>query len=135
MSRLQQSLQRFQETSAQATARLEEELEARRQHIGRLEAKLERQRDYEEIKREISVLRSVDLSQIPTSEPGKSLEHLLMERAKALQHAESLKPPSTPDTLGKLMLSAILCAHIVYRTILYSLLYIYTSLRENLNCY
>ncbi|KAK0080863.1 hypothetical protein PV325_013217 [Microctonus aethiopoides] len=101
VSRLQQSLQRVQETNAQATARLEEELETRRQHINRLESKLERQRDYDDLKREISVLRSVDLSQIPTGEPGKSLEHLLMERTKALQQAETLKPPSTPDTLGK----------------------------------
>lgn len=101
VSRLQQSLQRLQETSAQATARLEEELEVRRQHINRLESKLERQRDYDDLKREISVLRSVDLSQIPTGEPGKSLEHLLMERFKALQQAENLKPSNTPDALGK----------------------------------
>ena len=101
MSRLQQSLQRLQETSAQATARLEEELEARRQHINRLESKLERQRDYDDLKREINALRSVDLSQIPTGEPGKSLEHLLMERSKALQQTESLKPSNTPDALGK----------------------------------
>ncbi|XP_034952259.1 homeobox protein cut isoform X3 [Chelonus insularis] len=99
VSRLQGNLQRLQETSAATTARLEEELESRRQHISRLESKLERQRDYDDLKREISVLRSVDLSQIPTSEPGKSLEHLLMERTKALQQAESLKPPSTPDTI------------------------------------
>ncbi|KAK1120509.1 hypothetical protein K0M31_012488 [Melipona bicolor] len=101
VSRLQQSLQRLQETSAQATARLEEELEARRQHINRLESKLERQRDYDDLKREINALRSVDLSQIPTGEPGKSLEHLLMERSKALQQTESLKPSNTPDALGK----------------------------------
>lgn len=101
VSRLRENLQRLQETSAQTTARLEEELEARRQHISRLESKLDRQRDYDELKREISVLRSVDLSQIPTGEPGKSLEHLLMERSKALQQAETLKPPSTPDALGK----------------------------------
>jgi homeobox protein cut-like len=101
VSRLQQSLQRLQETSAQTTARFEEELEVRRQHINRLESKLERQRDYDDLKREISVLRSVDLSQIPTGEPGKSLEHLLMERFKALQQAENLKPSNTPDALGK----------------------------------
>lgn len=47
------------------------------------------------------MLRSVDLSQIPTGEPGKSLEHLLMERFKALQQAENLKPSNTPDALGK----------------------------------
>lgn len=73
----------------------------RRQHINRLESKLERQRDYDDLKREISVLRSVDLSQIPTGEPGKSLEHLLMERFKALQQVENLKPSNTPDALGK----------------------------------
>ncbi|XP_043476898.1 homeobox protein cut-like isoform X10 [Leptopilina heterotoma] len=99
ISRLQQSLQRLQESSAQTAARLEDELEARRQHISRLESKIEKQKDYDDLKREISVVRSVDLSQIPTSEPGKSLEHLLMERSKALQQAENLKPPNTPDNL------------------------------------
>ena len=101
-------LQRLQETTAQATVRLEEELEAQQQHINRLESKLERQRDYDDLKREISVLRSMDLSQIPTGEPGKSLEHLLMERSKALQQAETLKPPSTPDALGKSQFSSII---------------------------
>lgn len=101
VSRLQMSLQRIQETNAQTTARFEEELEVRRQHISRLESKLDRQKDYDDLKRDISVLRSVDLSQIPTGEPGKSLEQVLMERSKALQQAETLKPPSTPDALGK----------------------------------
>lgn len=102
MTRLQQSIQRLQETSAQTTARFEEELELHKQHINRLEARLERQRDYDDLKREINVLRSVDFSQIPTGEPGKSLEHLLIERTKALQQTESLKPPTTPDALGEL---------------------------------
>ncbi|OXU29691.1 hypothetical protein TSAR_011797 [Trichomalopsis sarcophagae] len=100
VSRLQMNLQRLQESTAQTTSRLEEELEARRQLINRLEAKLERQKDYDELKREISVLRSVDLSQIPTGESGKSLEQVLIERSKALQQAETLKPPSTPDALA-----------------------------------
>lgn len=114
VSRLQMSLQRLQESTAQSQSKLEEELEARRQHISRLEAALDRQRDYEELKREVSVLRSVDLSQIPAGESGKSLEQLLNERAKALQAAESssLKPPSTPvDALGKYL---YLCVSIMY---------------------
>ncbi|CAB0029747.1 unnamed protein product [Trichogramma brassicae] len=102
LGRLQVSLQRIQETTSQATSRLEEELEARRQHIALLEAKLERQKDYEELKREIQVLRSVDLAQI--AESGKNLEQFLIERNKALQQqaADALKPPSTPDALGGL---------------------------------
>ena len=96
---MQLSLQRLQETTAQAHARLEEELEARRQHIGLLEAKLERQKDYDELKRE--ALAATAGAPRAEPEPARSLEQLLLERTKALQHAEALKRPSTPEALGK----------------------------------
>ncbi|XP_028026947.1 homeobox protein cut isoform X4 [Bombyx mandarina] len=59
--RLQASLSALQEAHAQQLQRLEERLDEKKQHIARLEARLDNQRDYDDIKREISMLRSLDL--------------------------------------------------------------------------
>ncbi|XP_023946111.1 homeobox protein cut isoform X3 [Bicyclus anynana] len=59
--RLQASLSALQEAHAQQLQRLEERLDEKKQHIARLEARLDTQRDYDDIKREISLLRSMDL--------------------------------------------------------------------------
>lgn len=53
VQRLQANLSKLQETSAAQVSRLEEQLEHRRQHIARLEARLDQQRDYEDLKREV----------------------------------------------------------------------------------
>ncbi|RVE51248.1 hypothetical protein evm_004052 [Chilo suppressalis] len=60
--RLQASLSALQEAHSQQLQRLEERLDEKKQHIARLEARLDTQRDYDDIKREISMLRSLDLS-------------------------------------------------------------------------
>lgn len=51
--KLQSSIGKLQETTASQIARLEEELSHRRQHILRLEARLEAQKDYEDVKRQL----------------------------------------------------------------------------------
>lgn len=51
--KLQTSIGKLQETTANQIARLEEELSHRKQHILRLESRLETQKDYEEIKRQL----------------------------------------------------------------------------------
>jgi homeobox protein cut-like len=53
VQRLQTSIAKLQETSAGQIARLEEQLEHKRQHITRLEARLDAQRDYDDVKREL----------------------------------------------------------------------------------
>jgi homeobox protein cut-like len=53
VQRLQTSIAKLQETSAGQIARLEEQLEHKRQHIARLEARLDAQRDYDDVKREL----------------------------------------------------------------------------------
>ncbi|XP_065201210.1 homeobox protein cut isoform X2 [Planococcus citri] len=58
--KLQTSIGKLQETTANQIARLEEELSHRKQHILRLEARLESQRDYEDVKRQLNVLKAVD---------------------------------------------------------------------------
>lgn len=51
--RLQSSIGKLQENTAKEIARLEEELHDKRQHIMRLESRLDAQRDYEEVKRQL----------------------------------------------------------------------------------
>ncbi|XP_046682036.1 homeobox protein cut isoform X3 [Homalodisca vitripennis] len=101
VQRLQSSIGKLQENSANQIARLEEELEHKRQLISRLEARLDAQRDYEDLKRQLSFLKSIELP--PNSEGDvKTLESLLLERTKAAQHqAEALKAPpcSTPSDM------------------------------------
>ncbi|XP_045503774.1 homeobox protein cut isoform X5 [Colias croceus] len=59
--RLQASLSALQEAHAKQLQRLEERLDEKKQHIARLEARLDTQRDYDDIKREISMLRFSEL--------------------------------------------------------------------------
>jgi homeobox protein cut-like len=63
VQRLQTSITKLQETSAGQIARLEEQLEHKRQHITRLEARLDAQRDYDDVKRE---LRSAQKLMMPS---------------------------------------------------------------------
>jgi len=57
VQRLQASITKLQETSAGQIARLEEQLDHKRQHIARLEARLDAQRDYDDVKRELRSVR------------------------------------------------------------------------------
>lgn len=53
VQRLQVSITKLQESSVSQISRLEEQLEVKRQHIARLEIKLDVQKDYDELKREL----------------------------------------------------------------------------------
>ncbi|XP_031330798.1 homeobox protein cut-like isoform X2 [Photinus pyralis] len=92
VQRLQLSITKLQESSMSQISRLEDELEQKRQHIVRLENRIDLQRDYEDLKREIGILRSVNFS---TNNPeSKSAEFL--ERARS----EASEPPVTQDNEG-----------------------------------
>lgn len=58
VQRLQASITKLQETSSGQIARLEEQLDHKRQHIARLEARLDAQRDYDDVKRELRSVRT-----------------------------------------------------------------------------
>ncbi|CAG9861209.1 unnamed protein product [Phyllotreta striolata] len=88
IQRLQGCLSKLQESSMSQINRLEEQLDQKRQLILRLETKLEAQKDYEELKREISLLRS-DLGNNPD---GKNIE-LLLEKTKNLSQESRDKSP------------------------------------------
>ena len=53
VQRLQSTLAQLRESSTKQLARFEEELQVRSRHIQRLEAQLENQKDYQEIRREL----------------------------------------------------------------------------------
>ncbi|CAG5118754.1 unnamed protein product, partial [Candidula unifasciata] len=89
VQRLQASLSKLRETTSAQVARLEEELTAKNLAFRALEDKLRTQEDYEEVKRELRVLKSIEFANV-TSEEGipeesKSLEVLLLEKNKFLQ--------------------------------------------------
>ncbi|XP_063708937.1 homeobox protein cut [Culicoides brevitarsis] len=87
ISRLKTIIATIQETHNAQMQRLEERLEAKRQHITRLESKIDKTHDYDELlKKENSILRSVDLS-TPSSEQQSKFQELLLERTKALAAA------------------------------------------------
>ncbi|CAL1537355.1 unnamed protein product [Lymnaea stagnalis] len=89
VQRLQASLSKLRESSSAQVARLEEELSIKNMAFRALEEKLRTQEDYEEVKRELRVLKSIEFANaypeegIP--EDSKSLEVLLLEKNKSLQ--------------------------------------------------
>ncbi|XP_055698629.1 homeobox protein cut isoform X8 [Phlebotomus papatasi] len=94
VARLRSAIAALQDSHAAQIQRLEDRLEQKRQQITRLEARLDKQSDYEDVKKENSLLRSVDLS---TSD-SKQFQELLQERTKALAvHSEALKSSSADD--------------------------------------
>jgi homeobox protein cut-like len=96
VQRLQSTISKLKETSISQISRLEDQLEQKRQIIVRLEAKLDHQRDYEDMKRELSVLRT-DPSNNP--ETTKSID-LLLEKTKNLQQSEIRVKTPTQEVEG-----------------------------------
>ncbi|XP_063925183.1 homeobox protein cut isoform X8 [Zophobas morio] len=96
VQRLQSTISKLKETSISQITSLENQLEQKRQIIGKLEAKLDHQRDYEDMKRELSILRS-DLSNNP--ETTKSID-LLLEKTKNLQQSENRVKTPTQEVEG-----------------------------------
>ncbi|XP_064620193.1 homeobox protein cut-like isoform X2 [Lineus longissimus] len=89
VQRLQASVNKLRDVSSSQINKLEEELAAKNQAFKLLEEKLETQEDYEEMRRELEILKSIEFSNSSDesieSTKGKSLEMLLMEKNRALQ--------------------------------------------------
>uniref|UniRef100_A0A182SXT4 Uncharacterized protein n=1 Tax=Anopheles maculatus TaxID=74869 RepID=A0A182SXT4_9DIPT len=93
VGRLRTAIANIQESHNLQIQRLEDRLEEKRQHIVRLESRIEKQQDFDDIKKENSMLRSVDLS---ASHESKQFQELLLERTKALAaQTEAIKSSST----------------------------------------
>lgn len=87
VQRLQASLNKLRESTASQVLKLEEELSEKNKAFKILEERIKTQEDYEEIKRELNIMKSVEFSNETPDEDAKtkSLEMLLLEKNKSLQ--------------------------------------------------
>uniref|UniRef100_A0A8C6T1K5 Protein CASP n=1 Tax=Neogobius melanostomus TaxID=47308 RepID=A0A8C6T1K5_9GOBI len=86
VQRLQASLTKLRETSGSQITELEQQLSSKTAVLKELEEKLQKQADYEEVKKELSILKSMEFgSSDSAQDSSKSLEVLLLERNRSLQ--------------------------------------------------
>ncbi|XP_042542440.1 homeobox protein cut-like 1 isoform X4 [Dipodomys spectabilis] len=103
VQRLQASLSKLRETSASQIAQLEQQLSAKNSTLKQLEEKLKGQADYEEVKKELNILKSMEFA--PSDGAGmqdaaKPLEVLLLEKSRALQSENAALRISNSDLSG-----------------------------------
>ncbi|KAJ8263291.1 hypothetical protein COCON_G00157480 [Conger conger] len=97
VQRLQFTLQEVQETSANQITELERRLAYKTEAIERLEAKLQSQVDYEEIKTELSILKAMKLASANGSssqDSSKAAEALLLDKEAFLSSHKYLMEKS-----------------------------------------
>uniref|UniRef100_A0A8C5EG34 Protein CASP n=2 Tax=Gouania willdenowi TaxID=441366 RepID=A0A8C5EG34_GOUWI len=87
VQRLQASLTKLRETTNSQITQLEQQLSSKTATLKELEEKLEKQADYEEVKKELSILKTMEFgsSDSAQQDQSKSLEILLLERNRSLQ--------------------------------------------------
>lgn len=108
MRRLQSTLKQSQESSLQRVNRLEEELKQKSEELAVLESRVLARDDYDEVKRELDVLRAIEFNTegVATgngNDPGKPkpLEQLLVEKNKALQNEVTQLKVANQQHVGK----------------------------------
>ncbi|KAG7483815.1 hypothetical protein MATL_G00042280 [Megalops atlanticus] len=88
VQRLQASLSKLRENSASQITQLEQQLSSKNSTLKQLEEKLQEQADYEEVKKELNILKSMEYGPSDGStaqDASKPLEVLLLEKSRALQ--------------------------------------------------
>ncbi|KAM9853209.1 cut-like homeobox 1b [Aulostomus maculatus] len=86
VQRLQASLTKLRETTSSQITQLEEQLSSKTAVLKELEEKLQKQADYEEVKKELSILKSMEFGTSDSVQDStKPLEVLLLERNRSLQ--------------------------------------------------
>uniref|UniRef100_A0A8C2ZX73 Protein CASP n=1 Tax=Cyclopterus lumpus TaxID=8103 RepID=A0A8C2ZX73_CYCLU len=86
VQRLQASLTKLRETTSSQITQLEQLLSNKTLVLKELEEKLQKQTDYEEVKKELSILKSMEFGTSDSvQDPTKPLEVLLLERNRSLQ--------------------------------------------------
>ncbi|KAM6933460.1 cut-like homeobox 1b isoform 5-T5 [Xenentodon cancila] len=86
VQRLQASLTKLRETTTSQITQLEQQLSSKSAVLKELEEKLEKQADYEEVKKELSILKAMEFGTSDSvQDSSKPLEVLLLERNRALQ--------------------------------------------------
>ncbi|CAL8332806.1 unnamed protein product [Boreogadus saida] len=90
VQRLQASLSRLRETTGTRISQLEQQLSTKTLSLKELEEKLLKQADYEEVKKELSILKSMEFGPSDSvQDSSKPLEVLLLERNRSLQSESS----------------------------------------------
>ncbi|KAF5896984.1 putative zinc finger protein R05D3.3, partial [Clarias magur] len=88
VQRLQASLAKLRENSSTQISQLEQQLSAKSATLKQLEEKLQEQADYEEVKKELSILKSMEFGPSDSAtaqDSSKPLEVLLLEKNRSLQ--------------------------------------------------
>ncbi|XP_013866509.1 cut-like homeobox 1b isoform X3 [Austrofundulus limnaeus] len=86
VQRLQASLTKLRETTSSQILQLEQQLSSKSAVLKELEEKLESQADYEEVKKELSILKTMEFGTSDSvQDSSKPLEVLLLEKNRALQ--------------------------------------------------
>ncbi|KAM4589858.1 homeobox protein cut-like 1 isoform 2-T2 [Fundulus diaphanus] len=85
VQRLQASLTKLRETTSSQISQLEQQLSSKSAVLKELEEKLERQADYEEVKKELSILKTMEFGTDSAQDSSKPLEVLLLEKNRTLQ--------------------------------------------------
>ncbi|XP_039770393.1 homeobox protein cut-like 1 isoform X2 [Ornithorhynchus anatinus] len=103
VQRLQASLTKLRENSASQIAQLEQQLTAKNSTLKQLEEKLKGQADYEEVKKELNILKSMEFTPSEgagSQDASKPLEVLLLEKNRSLQSENAALRMSNSDLSG-----------------------------------
>nr|XP_051693923.1 homeobox protein cut-like 1 isoform X12 [Oryctolagus cuniculus] len=103
VQRLQASLTKLRENSASQISQLEQQLSAKNSTLKQLEEKLKGQADYEEVKKELNILKSMEFAPSEgagTQDSAKPLEVLLLEKNRSLQSENAALRSSNSDLSG-----------------------------------
>ncbi|XP_062035558.1 protein CASP isoform X11 [Lepus europaeus] len=104
VQRLQASLTKLRENSASQISQLEQQLSAKNSTLKQLEEKLKGQADYEEVKKELNILKSMEFAPSEgagTQDSAKPLEVLLLEKNRSLQSENAALRSSNSDLSGR----------------------------------
>ncbi|XP_067393935.1 homeobox protein cut-like 1 isoform X3 [Emydura macquarii macquarii] len=103
VQRLQGSLTKLRENSTSQISQLEQQLTAKNSTLKQLEEKLKGQADYEEVKKELNILKSMEFSPSEGSgaqDASKPLEVLLLEKNRSLQSENATLRITNSDLSG-----------------------------------
>uniref|UniRef100_A0A7N4PAD9 Protein CASP n=1 Tax=Sarcophilus harrisii TaxID=9305 RepID=A0A7N4PAD9_SARHA len=104
VQRLQASLTKLRENSASQISQLEQQLSAKNSTLKQLEEKLKGQADYEEVKKELTILKSMEFAPSEgsgTQDASKPLEVLLLEKNRSLQSENATLRITNSDLSGR----------------------------------
>lgn len=113
VQRLQASLTKLRENSASHISQLEQQLSAKDSTLKQLEEKLKGQADYEEVKKELNILKSMEFAPSEgagTQDASRPLELLLLEKSRSLQSENTALRISNSDLSGRLTGCRVPCS-------------------------